>query len=283
MRHHRRHLGHVVMLFLVFLLVARTSRCAGLCSAGASGLMALSAGFSVDAVAAGFFAAAALGVRLLGERTCGRRNSNDHSETRITLANIRENRFIVSIHKGFIRPDFLDCASGRNCTPQPLRKQRMWGQRPSPVPSSEARRSSPHLAENRNRPVSCMLSFRACDSRHRLLHSPASFTRRSTTPCARSSRGDRFSRPMCLGASFGDAGAYERISGRVYFALAMANPHNQRIVDLSNAVNLKNGEVEFFVGLYRCPPEGSTQRKRFNAAGSPQSRPRTHSVPGRWR
>jgi Alpha/beta hydrolase domain len=47
------------------------------------------------------------------------------------------------------------------------------------------------------------------------------------------------------GRQFGDAGAYERITGRVYFSLPIANAHNQRIVDLSNAVNLKNGEVEF--------------------------------------
>jgi len=47
------------------------------------------------------------------------------------------------------------------------------------------------------------------------------------------------------GKTFGDAGAYERITGRVYFSLPVSNPHNQRIVDLSNAVNLKNGEVEF--------------------------------------
>jgi Alpha/beta hydrolase domain len=47
------------------------------------------------------------------------------------------------------------------------------------------------------------------------------------------------------GKVFGDAGAYERITGRVYFALPVANPHNQRIVDLSLAENLKDGEVEF--------------------------------------
>jgi Alpha/beta hydrolase domain len=47
------------------------------------------------------------------------------------------------------------------------------------------------------------------------------------------------------GKDFGDAGAYERITGRVYFSLPVANSHNLRIVDLSNAVNLKNGEVEF--------------------------------------
>lgn len=47
------------------------------------------------------------------------------------------------------------------------------------------------------------------------------------------------------GKAVGDAGTYERITGRVYFSLPVANPHNQRIVDLKNAANLKNGEVEF--------------------------------------
>jgi Alpha/beta hydrolase domain len=47
------------------------------------------------------------------------------------------------------------------------------------------------------------------------------------------------------GKEFGEAGAYERIAGRVHFSLPLANPHNLRIVDLANAVNLKNGEVEF--------------------------------------
>jgi hypothetical protein len=58
------------------------------------------------------------------------------------------------------------------------------------------------------------------------------------------------------GKVFGDAGAYERITGRVYFALPVANPHNLRIVDLAKAVNLKNGEVEFsadFVAV--CPKD----------------------------
>jgi Alpha/beta hydrolase domain len=54
------------------------------------------------------------------------------------------------------------------------------------------------------------------------------------------------------GKSFGEVGAYERIAGRVYFSVRINNPHNQRIVDLANAVNLKDGEVEFssdFVAL----------------------------------
>ncbi len=47
------------------------------------------------------------------------------------------------------------------------------------------------------------------------------------------------------GQKFGDAGSYERIMGRIYFSVAVSSPHNRRIVDLSNAVNLKSGEVEF--------------------------------------
>ena len=47
------------------------------------------------------------------------------------------------------------------------------------------------------------------------------------------------------GKGFGDRGAYERIVGRVYFSAAVANPHNSAIVDLGNAVNLENGEVEY--------------------------------------
>ena len=57
------------------------------------------------------------------------------------------------------------------------------------------------------------------------------------------------------GKAFGDAGAYERITGRVYFSLPLANAHNQRIVDLGNAVNLKNGEVEFSADFIAVRPK----------------------------
>jgi Alpha/beta hydrolase domain len=50
---------------------------------------------------------------------------------------------------------------------------------------------------------------------------------------------------IAAGKSFGAAGPYERITGKVYFSVAVANPHNRRIVDLANAVDLKNGRVEF--------------------------------------
>jgi hypothetical protein len=57
------------------------------------------------------------------------------------------------------------------------------------------------------------------------------------------------------GRSFGDAGSYERIIGRVYFALPVFNPHNLAIVDLANAVNLLNGEVEFSADFIAIRPK----------------------------
>ena len=61
------------------------------------------------------------------------------------------------------------------------------------------------------------------------------------------------------GKVFGDAGAYERITGRVYFSLPVANPHNQRIVDLGNAMNLKNGEVEFSSDFIAVRPKDASK------------------------
>jgi hypothetical protein len=57
------------------------------------------------------------------------------------------------------------------------------------------------------------------------------------------------------GKAFAEAGAYERIAGRVYFSVPAANPHNRCIVDLANAVNLKNGEVEFSADFVAIRPK----------------------------
>ena len=57
------------------------------------------------------------------------------------------------------------------------------------------------------------------------------------------------------GKEFGNAGGYERITGRAYFSLPVANPHNRRIVDLNNAVNVKNGEVEFSADFIAVRPK----------------------------
>ena len=57
------------------------------------------------------------------------------------------------------------------------------------------------------------------------------------------------------GKAFADAGAYERVTGKVIFAVSVTNPHNQRIVDLKNAVNLRNGEVEFSASFMALRPK----------------------------
>jgi len=57
------------------------------------------------------------------------------------------------------------------------------------------------------------------------------------------------------GKAFGDAGAYERITGRAYFSLRVDNPHNVRVVDLDKAVNLKDGEVEFSSNFVAVRPK----------------------------
>src|SRR2546423_1497858 len=61
------------------------------------------------------------------------------------------------------------------------------------------------------------------------------------------------------GKPFGAAGAYERITGRVYFSLELANPHNASIVDLKNSVNLKNGEVEFSSDFVAVRPKDASK------------------------
>jgi hypothetical protein len=57
------------------------------------------------------------------------------------------------------------------------------------------------------------------------------------------------------GKSFGDAGAYERLSGQIFFSVRVDNPHNSRIVDLRNAVNLNHGEVEFSADFVAYRPK----------------------------
>src|SRR5580692_1214679 len=57
------------------------------------------------------------------------------------------------------------------------------------------------------------------------------------------------------GKSFGDAGAYERLSGQIFFSVQVDNPHNSGIVDLRNAANLNHGEVEFSADFVAFRPK----------------------------
>ena len=57
------------------------------------------------------------------------------------------------------------------------------------------------------------------------------------------------------GKSFGAAGPYERLSGQIYYSVRVDNPRNAAIVDLPNAVNLRNGEVEFSANFIAFQPK----------------------------
>jgi Alpha/beta hydrolase domain len=57
------------------------------------------------------------------------------------------------------------------------------------------------------------------------------------------------------GKTFGAAGAYERITGTIYFSIPVNNPHNAAIVDLKNAINFRNGEVEFSADFMAIQPK----------------------------
>jgi hypothetical protein len=60
--------------------------------------------------------------------------------------------------------------------------------------------------------------------------------------------------PIAAGASFGAVGAYERLTGRVYFAFDPANPHDRQIVDLSRAPRNAEGEVEAWAEFVMLRP-----------------------------
>jgi hypothetical protein len=61
------------------------------------------------------------------------------------------------------------------------------------------------------------------------------------------------------GKPFGAAGAYQKITGHVYFAVDPANPHNRQIVDLDKAPRNAKGEVEFSADLYLLKPKDMTK------------------------
>lgn len=62
------------------------------------------------------------------------------------------------------------------------------------------------------------------------------------------------------GAPFGTAGAYERVTGRVYFAFDPANPQDRRIVDLDRAPRNAAGEVEASSEFVMLVPRDAAKR-----------------------
>jgi hypothetical protein len=57
------------------------------------------------------------------------------------------------------------------------------------------------------------------------------------------------------GKIWGKSGAYEKILGRVYFAVDPANSHNHQIVDLEKVPRNSHGEVEFSADVYLLRPK----------------------------
>jgi hypothetical protein len=72
--------------------------------------------------------------------------------------------------------------------------------------------------------------------------------------------------PVLNGQSFGDAGPYEEITARVYFAVQPDNPHNRIIVDLDKAPRTAHGEVEFSADLLLLRPLGNGKAVAGNHA-----------------
>src|SRR5882672_9642653 len=62
-----------------------------------------------------------------------------------------------------------------------------------------------------------------------------------------------------ISGTFGNAGIYERITGRVYFAFDPRNPENQKIVDLDLAPRNADGEVEAVSDFVMLRPKDPTR------------------------
>lgn len=61
------------------------------------------------------------------------------------------------------------------------------------------------------------------------------------------------------GKAFGAAGAYEKLSGRVYFAVDPNNPHNKIVADLDKAPRNAQGKVEFSADLFILRPKDTSR------------------------
>jgi Alpha/beta hydrolase domain len=61
------------------------------------------------------------------------------------------------------------------------------------------------------------------------------------------------------GKSFGTVGAYEKLSGKIYFAVDPNNPYNKIIVDLDKAPRNAQGKVEFSSDLFIIRPKDASR------------------------
>ncbi len=68
--------------------------------------------------------------------------------------------------------------------------------------------------------------------------------------------------PFAEGQSFGEVGPYERIIGKVYYAIDPKLPENQNIVDLPLAARNEQGRVEFGADLFILAPKDLSKGNR---------------------
>src|ERR1700674_2775568 len=61
------------------------------------------------------------------------------------------------------------------------------------------------------------------------------------------------------GKSFGTVGAYEKLLGKVYFAVDPNNPRNKVIVDLDKAPKNAQGKVEFTADVFIIRPKDASK------------------------
>jgi len=68
------------------------------------------------------------------------------------------------------------------------------------------------------------------------------------------------------GHTFGATGAYEKLFGKVYFALDLSNPHNRIIADLDKAPRNAQGRVEFSADLFILRPKDGSRANGVSVA-----------------
>src|SRR6202790_5265280 len=61
------------------------------------------------------------------------------------------------------------------------------------------------------------------------------------------------------GKSFGTVGAYEKLTGKVYFPVVPENPHNRIVADIDKAPRNAQGKVELSADLFILKPKDPTR------------------------
>ena len=79
------------------------------------------------------------------------------------------------------------------------------------------------------------------------------------------------------GQAFGAAGPYEKISGRIFFAVDPTLPANRIVADIDKAPRNAAGKVEFSSDFFLIKPKTDRARQRRRALRGLQSRRQGHA------